>query len=94
MMDNKHYFVKTKNSFKKVLQILKYFYYLEILLYWRSKRIIFRLNIYDTKPLACKDCGKIIGEIDYDAEVILPKCSQCSNPTPHINDKIPYLIKH
>jgi len=55
---------------------------------------LFRLNIYDTKTLACKDCGKVIGEIDYDAEVILPKCSQCSNPTPHIRDKMPYLIKH
>ena len=56
--------------------------------------MIFGLNIYDTRPLACKDCGKIIGEIDYDAEVILPKCCQCSNPTPHVNDKMPYLIFH
>jgi phage FluMu protein Com len=53
-----------------------------------------RLNIYDTKPITCKDCGKIIGEIDYDAEVILPKCGQCSNPIPDIKDKMPYLIKH
>lgn len=40
------------------------------------------------------ECGKIIGEIDYDAEVIRPKCGQCSNPTPHVKDKMPYLIKH
>ena len=73
---------------------LIYFHYLKTLLYWWSKHIIFRLNIYDTKPITCKDCDKIMGEIDYDAEVILPKCGQCSNPIPDIKDKMPYLIKH
>jgi len=53
-----------------------------------------KLNIYDTKLIACKDCGKIIGEIDFDAEVLFLKCGLCSNPLPHINDKTPYLIKH
>jgi hypothetical protein len=52
------------------------------------------LNIYDTKPIVCKDCDKIMGEIDYDAEVILPKCGQCANPIPDIKDKMPYLIKY
>ena len=51
------------------------------------------MNLYDTKSLTCKDCGKCIGEIDYDAAVIMPLCGQCSNPTPHISDKLTY-IKH
>jgi translation initiation factor 2 beta subunit (eIF-2beta)/eIF-5 len=52
------------------------------------------LNIYDTKLIACKDCGKIIGEIDYDAEVLFLKCGPCSNPLPQVKDKMPYLIEH
>ncbi len=39
-------------------------------------------------------CGTVIGEVDYDAEVLLPKCGQCANPTPHVKDKMPYLISH
>ncbi len=58
------------------------------------KRIICKLNIYDTKTISCKDCSKVIGEIDYDAQVILPKCGQCSEPIPHFKDKMPYLIQH
>jgi len=54
----------------------------------------FRLNIYDTRSISCAICGKAIGEVDYDAEIIRPKCGQCSNPTPHIKDKMPYLISH
>jgi|TARA_B110001454_G_scaffold7881_1_gene7525 phage FluMu protein Com len=46
------------------------------------------MNIYDTKQIRCKDCDKAIGEIEYDAEIFLPKCNQCSNPTPHIKDKM------
>ena len=52
------------------------------------------MNIYDTKSVSCVDCGEIIGEIDYEAEVILPRCGQCSNPRPHFKDKMPYLIRH
>jgi len=54
----------------------------------------FRLNIYDTRSISCVGCGKAIGEVDYDAEIIRPKCGQCSNPTPDIKDKMPYLISH
>ncbi len=49
------------------------------------------MNIYDTKTLSCAQCGKNIGEIDYDAEVILPKCGQCANPMPE-GDKILYTV--
>lgn len=50
-----------------------------------------KMNIYDTKTLSCAQCGKSIGEIDYDAEVILPKCGQCANPMPE-GDKILYTV--
>jgi len=36
------------------------------------------LNIYDTKSLSCAICGTAIGEVAYDAEIIRPKCGQCS----------------
>jgi len=52
------------------------------------------LNIYDTKSITCKNCGKVIGEVDYDAEIILSRCAQCANPTPHVQDKMTYLINH
>ena len=32
-----------------------------------------------------------IGEIEYDAEVILPQCGQCANPMPE-GDKILYTV--
>ncbi|MDH3487994.1 MAG: hypothetical protein OEL82_08115 [Nitrosopumilus sp.] len=52
------------------------------------------MNIYDTKSVSCAICKQVIGEVDFDAEIIRPKCGQCSNPTPHIKDKMPYLIPH
>ncbi len=39
-------------------------------------------------------CGTVIGEVDIDAEIFRPKCGQCSDPTPHEKDKMPYLISH
>jgi hypothetical protein len=53
-----------------------------------------RLNIYDTRSISCVICKEVIGEVDYDAEIIRPKCGQCSNPTLHPKDKMPYLISH
>jgi hypothetical protein len=50
------------------------------------------LNLYDTKTIRCAICQKAIGEVDFDAEIIRPKCGQCSNPIPDTRDKIPYLI--
>ncbi|CAD6514955.1 conserved hypothetical protein [metagenome] len=52
------------------------------------------MNIYDTKTVRCVICDKPIGEVDYDAELIRPKCGQCSNPIPDTKDKMPYLIYH
>ena len=49
------------------------------------------MNIYDTKTISCKECGKSIGEIEYDAEVILPKCGKCTDPIPE-GDKILYTV--
>ena len=39
-------------------------------------------------------CKQVIGEVDFDAEIIRPRCGQCANPTPHFKDKMPYLISH
>lgn len=50
------------------------------------------LNLYDTKTIRCVICQKAIGEVDFDAEIIRPKCGQCSNPIPDTRDKMPYLI--
>jgi len=35
------------------------------------------MNLYDTKSIFCTRCGKAIGEIDYDSEVIHPSCGRC-----------------
>ena len=45
------------------------------------------MNIYDKKIIKCKICGKSIGEIDYDAKLFLPRCNNCAEPLPHVNDK-------
>ena len=45
------------------------------------------MNIYDTRVIRCAVCEKCIGEVDYDAEVIFPKCGKCANPLPAIDNK-------
>lgn len=50
------------------------------------------MNIYDRKPLHCSKCDKFIGEVDYDAEITLPKCGRCANLIPENDDKITYMI--
>lgn len=50
------------------------------------------MNIYDTRQIHCSQCGKRIGEVDYDAEIILPKCGKCSNPMPENDDKVMYTL--
>jgi hypothetical protein len=52
-----------------------------------------KMNIYDTKTVSCRSCGKSIGEIDYDAEVMLPQCGQCANPMPE-GEKIAYTASY
>lgn len=35
------------------------------------------MNIYDTKTIRCVTYDKAIVEVDFDAEIIHPKCEQC-----------------
>ena len=51
------------------------------------------MNLYDTKIIKCAICKHPLGEVEFDAEIIRPKCGQCSNPTLSVNDKMPYLIQ-
>jgi len=46
------------------------------------------LNIYDTKTIRCIECEKPIGEIDYDAKVIHPRCGKCDGPRPDVKDQL------
>lgn len=50
------------------------------------------MNIYDKKSVHCSRCDRFIGEIDYDAVVILPKCGKCANPMPEGDDKVQYIV--
>lgn len=50
------------------------------------------MNIYDTKVVRCCICGKTIGEVEYDAEIILPKCGHCVEPLPLNDDKAMYIV--
>ncbi|MCA9827749.1 MAG: hypothetical protein KC444_05070 [Nitrosopumilus sp.] len=51
------------------------------------------MNIYDTKTVSCIACGKCIGEVDYDAEVIYPKCGKCAHPLPE-GDSALYTVSY
>lgn len=50
------------------------------------------MNIYDKKIVRCSRCDQCIGEVDYDAEIMLPKCGQCANPLPEGDDKVLYNV--
>ena len=50
------------------------------------------LNIYDQRPVSCVGCGRCIGEVEYDAEIIRPKCGKCANPIPEGDDKVGYTV--
>jgi len=50
------------------------------------------LNIYDTKVIRCKKCDNPIGEVEYDAEIVLVQCGKCVDPLPENDDKIMYNI--
>lgn len=41
----------------------------------------------------CKQCGKVIGMIEQDAEIVFPKCGNCANPLPE-GDDILYSINN
>jgi len=51
------------------------------------------LNIYDTKLINCYKCGKWVGEVAYDAEIICPKCGDCADPFPKSDDLLPIPVK-
>lgn len=51
------------------------------------------MNIYDTKPIRCAQCDKMIGEIDYNAHVIRPLCGQCYDPKPDVRDNLLHRTK-
>ncbi|BDQ30354.1 hypothetical protein NZNM25_10040 [Nitrosopumilus zosterae] len=51
------------------------------------------MNIYDTKSVICAKCKSSIGEIEFDAEVIMPLCGKCANPLPE-GDNIIYTINN
>ncbi len=55
---------------------------------------LFIMNIYDTKLIHCSKCEKFIGEIDYDAIVMLPKCGKCVNQTLKENNRIDITSKN
>lgn len=46
------------------------------------------MNIYDKCVIRCAICDKCIGEVDYDAEIIFPKCGKCANPMPAIHENV------
>ena len=52
-----------------------------------------KMNIYDTKTIVCRSCKTSIGEIEYDAEVMLPQCGKCANPMPE-GDNIVYAASY
>lgn len=35
------------------------------------------MNLYDTKSIVCSQCGKAIGEIEYDSIVKSSQCGRC-----------------
>gem|GEM_PF-3390545 len=49
------------------------------------------MNIYDTKQIHCSKCDAPIGEVAYDAEIILPRCGNCAEPLPERVDKFPSI---
>lgn len=38
------------------------------------------LNLYNTKIISCKNCGKCCGEVDDDCEITQPLCGKCAHP--------------
>ena len=49
------------------------------------------MDSYDTVQIKCKQCGKVIGMVEHDAEIVFPRCGNCANPLPE-GDDILYSI--
>ena len=49
------------------------------------------LREIEVKQILCSKCGRVIGEIESDADVTFPRCGNCSNPMPE-GDDIIYTI--
>ncbi len=52
-----------------------------------------KLSLYDTKVIHCYRCDKDIGEVDWEALVIAPKCGDCANPYPKNDDLLPRTVR-
>lgn len=35
------------------------------------------MSMYDTKIIRCVECDETMGELDFDAQVMQPKCGNC-----------------
>ena len=44
------------------------------------------MNSYNAKQLLCKKCGKVIGMVEENAEIIFPRCGTCANLLPEGDD--------
>jgi translation initiation factor 2 beta subunit (eIF-2beta)/eIF-5 len=49
------------------------------------------MDSYDAVQIKCKLCGKVIGMVERDAEIVFTKCGNCANPLPE-GDDILYSI--
>ena len=45
----------------------------------------------EIKKILCSKCGRVIGEIEEDADITFPTCGECSNPLPEGDDFI-YIV--
>ncbi|MFQ5573585.1 MAG: hypothetical protein ACE5EJ_04995 [Nitrosopumilaceae archaeon] len=50
------------------------------------------MNRTDAIQIKCKQCGKVIGMVEHDAEIVFPRCGNCANPLPE-GDDILYSVK-
>ena len=46
------------------------------------------LNKIEVKKILCSKCGRVIGEVEEDADITFPRCGDCSNPVPEGDDFI------
>ena len=49
------------------------------------------MNPCKTKSVTCLTCGKLIGEVDSKAKIVLPRCWECSTINNDDTDVFSYL---